>query len=237
MADVIWPAGLPQEALLAGTAHLLGPQTLRSTVDVGVAKVHARSTSAVDRFPISLNLTPAQYSLFVTFFRDSLRGGARAFAWKHPLTGNPADFRFLGEPRFEPSAPRNSAARVIRVTFEMELLPGTEVTDPFVPEAPANRAGGGGGLGGEGLPSAGEAGYIFDELEESLLGNVTLGIIPFEADAAPAEVLIFILDGAGAGPESLSEEFGESSDVITGAIPLAQSEPQLPFNATIPSED
>lgn len=136
MADITWPPSLPQAPRLRDTRELLGRQALRTEMDEGIAKVRRRQSAGVDRFPLGLILTTAQVATLRDFFRSTSAGGALAFEWKHPHTGNTIDLRFLTEPEIVGLAPRVSGQVRYRVAFDVETVPGTEVLESEPPPEP-----------------------------------------------------------------------------------------------------
>lgn len=149
-------------------------------MDVGPAKVRRRTTAGVTKFTIGLKLTRTQVALLDSFFRDSAKGGALAFQWKHPRTGNPIDYRFAEVPKLRPLAPRQAAGKEYWVaTFSLEALPGTEITDVDPPINPTP------------IP-AHESVYLWVATEAELVEEILpLFLGPYvEADAAPAEAFI-----------------------------------------------
>ncbi|QQS08665.1 MAG: hypothetical protein IPK69_11850 [Phycisphaerales bacterium] len=143
MADVIWPAGLPQAPQVAGYSQQDEERTVRTAMAVGPAKVRRRATAAVENCDVEIKLTRTQVALLKTFYRESIQAGALAFTWKHHQTGNEIDYRFLGAPVLVPRAPRQGGTEYWVATFRLETMPGTEVTseppdppDPPPPEDP-----------------------------------------------------------------------------------------------------
>lgn len=137
MADVIWPAGLPQAPQVAKYSQVDQDRTVRTSMDVGPAKVRRRATAAIETCEIELRLTRAQVATLKTFFRDTAQAGAVAFEWKHHETGQQVDYRFVGPPTFTPSAPRQAGTEIWSATFQLEAMPGTLVVTPPIPPPPA----------------------------------------------------------------------------------------------------
>lgn len=139
MADVIWPVGLPQAPQVARYSQVDQDRTVRTSMDVGPAKVRRRATAAIETCEIELSLTRAQVATLKTFFRDSVFAGAVPFEWKHHETGNQIDYRFTGPPTFTPRASRQAGTEYWTAAFQLEAMPGTEITvipppDPPPPE-------------------------------------------------------------------------------------------------------
>lgn len=136
MADLVWPATLPQEPKLAGHSEQPPKLTVRTEMDVGPAKVRRRTSAGVRNFSMSIVMTRAQCALLDEFFLDSAQGGALAFQWTHPRTGNLIDYRFTAPPTYNPLGPRSSAAAKWVATFQLEALPGTEIDGTIPPIDP-----------------------------------------------------------------------------------------------------
>ena len=137
MAEVIWPAGLPQAPQVARYSQVDQDRTVRTSMDVGPAKVRRRRTAAIETCEIELRLTRAQVATLKTFFRDTVQAGAVAFEWKHHETGQQVDYRFIAPPTFTPSAPRQAGTEIWSATFQLEAMAGTLVVTPPIPPPPA----------------------------------------------------------------------------------------------------
>ena len=124
--SIVWPNTLTR-APRVGDLNETAPETsIRSKMDVGPDKIRQRATAAVRTFDIGLDLTRAQVATLDTFFGVTTAGGSLPFQWKHPRTGNTADFRFTSTPKYRPNAPRGDGTEFWRASFGIELLPGTE---------------------------------------------------------------------------------------------------------------
>lgn len=136
MADILWPAGLPQAPQVARYSQVDQERTVRTAMDVGPAIVRRRATAAIETCEIELRLTRAQVATLKAFFRDSALAGALPFEWKHHETGNPIDYRFTGPPKFSALAPRQDGTEYWSAAFSLEAMPGTEVVTPPPPPPP-----------------------------------------------------------------------------------------------------
>ena len=103
---------------------------------------------------MGLNLTAAQAVIFDQFFQVTTAGGALAFTWQNPRTGNPATFRFVGTPVLQPLRNRVGGAYV--ATFSLEQLPPLDGTGTFMP------GGSGGGDPGDPVPTHVVSGTLGD---------------------------------------------------------------------------
>ncbi len=207
MADAVWPSGLstciPLIAPLQETPPAL---TIRSQMDVGPAKVRPRVTSNVRMFTVGVWMTQAQLVTFDAFFVSTLAGGALTFEWKNPRTGNVADFRIVGVPTYSKFMPRDNGRKSL-VSFEMELMPGTEVEgDSEIP--PASQAMWGGGRGhygsdGEGSEDDAGDGSSLVSGDPWFVPRVASGVI-----SSPVVVALFA--GVGSGFDADAGDDGSS---------------------------
>lgn len=137
-ADTVWPIGLTRAARVADLEERTPDVVVRSEVDVGPAKIRRRFTGDRRTFTIGLDLTRNEVATFDSFFLTTTKGGSLSFAWDLPRTGSLADFRFLGPPAYRPQAPRGSGGEWWRVSFDVEMLPGTDsaIVPPIDPDNP-----------------------------------------------------------------------------------------------------
>lgn len=190
MADILWPAGLPQAPQVARYSQVDQDRTVRTAMDVGPAKVRRRTTAAIETCEIELRLTRAQVAAFKAFFRDYVQAGAIPFEWKHHETGNIVDYRFIGPPTTSPLASRQDGTEHWTATFQLEVMPGTEVIEPPDPPPPAP-------------PEADPEVYVLDAaaeighgaaLDAALAGDTAMFFLePDDATPSPEELqLVFV---------------------------------------------
>ena len=192
MASAVWPAGLPQAPQLRALREQPPELTVRTSMDVGPAKIRRRQTAGVRRFTIEIKLTRTQLALLDEFFIDTLAGGALAFQWTQHRTGDLIDYRFLGPPEYAPMAPRQGGSELWMATFSIEALPGTLVVgDP--PDPPNDPPGGGNGT--ESMTFYGGGGGDSDGPGPQFPGMVQ--DVPFEDDAAPPDLFIELIEHIG----------------------------------------
>ena len=96
-----WPASLPQVALADGFSESAAPNTIRTEMDVGSAKVRRRYTAEIKTYGIALLLTTAQVTTLETFYVATLESGTLTFDWKNQRTKAAATYRFLSRPAYE----------------------------------------------------------------------------------------------------------------------------------------
>lgn len=113
-----WPATLPDQPLQNGYKESPPNLVIRTEMDAGPAKVRRAMTSNVRQISCHMILTSEQLDTFEDFFIDDCASGATRFTWTHPRTGTSADFRFVGQPVYEPLSGTDWD-----VTFELELMP------------------------------------------------------------------------------------------------------------------
>lgn len=138
MADAVWPVALPQAPITAKVTGSDEPAVVRTAMDAGPPKVRRRYSAPWESWTVLLRVTRLQLETLNTFFRTTTEAGALPFEWKHFETGNQVDMRFRGPPQKRANAPRNAGKLDLwDVEFEVELVPGTEVTgEEPPPEAP-----------------------------------------------------------------------------------------------------
>lgn len=186
MADTSFPPGLTRAPRVDALSEDAPDVVIRSEVDAGPALVRRRFTGDRRTFSVQLDLTRTELATFDEFFLTTTKGGSLSFEWKHPRTASLADFRFLKAPNYRPRAPRGDGSEWWVVSFEMELLPGTDQSI----EPPS---GGGDPHGGTWLllfpgsaPWLGSGEIIETPAEEFEDAAIVAGVV-WEADAAPPD--------------------------------------------------
>jgi len=105
--------------------------SIRTSMDVGPAKVRRRLTANVEPLSVQFNLTGTQLALLREFYTDSTLGGALPFDFKDPETGTTQTFRFTAAPKYSGKSPRSGGAGLWSVSIELERMPAVEeVTGP-----------------------------------------------------------------------------------------------------------
>lgn len=113
-----WPVTLPQTVLREGMGESLPDTALRTSMDVGPAKLRRRSTAAVRPITATLNLSLAQVGYLETFYVSTLEGGALPFDMADPRTGATESFNFTAPPSWYPLG-----AGLWRASLTLEQLP------------------------------------------------------------------------------------------------------------------
>ena len=112
-----WPASLPQNILSQGYSEAFADNRIRTSMDIGPAKVRRRGTVAVIPIRGNIIVTAAQLETLETFYNDTLYNGALRFAWKNPRTEEAVEMRFTDTPTwFQEDA-------YYRVNLALEILP------------------------------------------------------------------------------------------------------------------
>lgn len=93
-----WPSTLQDKVNAAGFRNQFGSSKIRSTVDVGPAKVRSRFTTRIDQYSSTINLTLGEYDTFKNFYDTTLNNGVETFLFLDPLTDTEKTFRFVGDP-------------------------------------------------------------------------------------------------------------------------------------------
>jgi hypothetical protein len=90
-----WPISLPQTFLVESLRDFRRQrQSLHHPTDVGPGISRQRTTAYSEFFSGQMHMTPDQYDTLVAFYDQTLLGGALAFDWQHPLTGDPKSIKF-----------------------------------------------------------------------------------------------------------------------------------------------
>lgn len=111
-----WPASLPQRALARGYTEAPDPTiTIRSSVEVGPAKLRPRYSVATRIFTIPLVLTVAQLDTLDLFWTSTLSFGSLPFDWVHMRTLAAYSYQFRAYPD-----PQVLSGRHFRVDLALE---------------------------------------------------------------------------------------------------------------------
>lgn len=119
MADVTWPLSLPQLIERPDYREKLPDITIRTQMDAGPDKVRLGSTTGYRMLEGAIICDPAQYATFVTFFKDSVKGGALPFDITWPRLGV-IEVSFTEEPMAGNVTPTHK-----KVNFKLERMEPT----------------------------------------------------------------------------------------------------------------
>lgn len=190
MANPVWPNTLPQSPKISGLSETPPGQILRTDQDVGPAMTRPRSTADVRVFAIELAVSRTQLDTFDSFFVTTLRGGALAFDWKNPRTGNVATFRIVGKPTYSSFKPNSAPSVPRRIGFTMEQLPGTEVFPGDLVPGPIDP------LIEIFDPVVSDFRAMIDDSGDAVSGSAD-AMIPVEADTPPPDLFVDLYAGPG----------------------------------------
>ncbi len=113
----IWPATLPQTPLQSGYEEGTINTSIRSSMEVGPAKIRRRISAGVKEVKFQFLFTSTQLSTFIEFYEDTLMSGAVHFTWNHPRTGVNEKWRFKKSPNWG----KNGSYYL--TNLELEILP------------------------------------------------------------------------------------------------------------------
>lgn len=119
MADIDWPATLPQYLMINGFSQKFADNMLASSVDVGISKRRKRYTVAKKPVTGSIYITSEQKTILEDFYDVSLGGGVLRFNWVDPITQDEVEMRFADNkpPEITPNGPINFFAKL-----ELEII-------------------------------------------------------------------------------------------------------------------
>ena len=98
MADILWPATLPQAPATFSQAPT-GNTAIRTQPDDGPAKSRRRFTKAVIHGSMGWLLSIEQWRIFDNFYKVTCNEGTSFFVMNHPWYGEPRKFRILPTPK------------------------------------------------------------------------------------------------------------------------------------------
>ena len=116
MADILWPATLPQAPASFSQARNASA-VIRTQPDDGPAKMRRRFTKAVVQGSMSFTLTIAQWLILEDFYEDDLNMGTQFFVMNHPWYGEPRKFRIT-----KPHSSTAEGSLAVNVSMDWELF-------------------------------------------------------------------------------------------------------------------
>lgn len=225
MAEIIWPNALPSAPLLRELSETAPNTTIRTSMDVGPAKIRRRQTVAPRMFNVIWSMTRNQVATFDEFYTITTLGGSEPWEYTHPRTGATVDFRFASVPTYKPLSPRiNGAVDRWEVSCTLEVLPAA---DPIEPEEPITLPAMGAEapdwlttIGGE---YVGEVDAVADP---GVFAAAEFADVFFEADEAKVDQIpaLYEWDNAYVAPPGAGEGAPEDSTVtLEYGDPLGQA--------------
>lgn len=115
-----WRPSLPKQSSDISITPM--SNILRTTMDVGPAKVRRRSTKEILRVTVSnVAFTAQQVKEFDDFWTNDLGGGVGTFTWEDPRTDESTTYRFVVRPVFSMIAGGEHQRRLYLATLELEV--------------------------------------------------------------------------------------------------------------------
>lgn len=102
MSDILWPAELQQVLNTSGFANQFVDTVIRTQMDSGPDKIRRRSTTGPEPIKGSILIPTSLYATMKSFYDTDTAGGSLEFLWAHPITRDPAYFRFTAPPDITP---------------------------------------------------------------------------------------------------------------------------------------
>lgn len=113
-----WPAQFQELLNQESFGITFGDTTVRSDMEVGLNKVRSRYTDGIDVVTCTITIDISLYETLTEFFKTTLGNGTRTFEFDHPMTGDPAEWRFKSPPDIRPIGGRH-----FNVNMNWELMP------------------------------------------------------------------------------------------------------------------
>lgn len=112
-----WPASLPQKPLESGYSEGTIDTSVRTSMDVGPAKVRRRISAGTRDCQMQFFMTSSQLSDFITFYETTILSGSLSYTWNHPRTGNSYSWRIKKAPQW------SKQGQYYVIPLELEQLP------------------------------------------------------------------------------------------------------------------
>lgn len=116
---VSWPTQLQDYLNEDSFSHEFGNTTIRSSFDVGPAKVRRRFTRSIDMISCTIDLYKDDYDFFKTFYNTTLNGGVTPFEFNHPITQDLITVRFISD---NPPSFRSMGGGYFKISMKWEIL-------------------------------------------------------------------------------------------------------------------
>jgi len=119
MATIDWPATLPQNISTDGYGQAAADNALRTSMEIGPAKVRRRTSAAPRPVSATIIVTEAQLVIFKAFHADDILDGSLRFNWLDPDDGTTAvEMRFT-----EPPSWSYEGGGLYNIAMALEILP------------------------------------------------------------------------------------------------------------------
>jgi hypothetical protein len=113
-----WPTGFPASFLYDGSSERWAENIVRSSMEVGPAKVRRRSTAGVRRITLEQNLTKTQVATMQTYYETTCAHGSLSATIADPRTGSNIEVRFVTPPTIAVIG-----YEIYRIRYDFEVLP------------------------------------------------------------------------------------------------------------------
>ena len=114
----VWPPTLQPRLLESGFGIKPRDNTIKTNMDIGVAKRRRRYTDAIDDINGSIHLDMGEYSTFMNFYNIEIASGTLPFEVIHPITQVAVQAMFMGPPNITAIG-----GRKFSVAMQWEILP------------------------------------------------------------------------------------------------------------------
>lgn len=116
MAEILWPAELPQVLILDNLSAEKQNNVIRTQMDAGPQKIRRRYTVATKNFSGQIVVTEAQRRVLEDWYDNDLASGALRFLMKDPQT------LILSQFRFREHYKEDSLNGVWKITLSLEKM-------------------------------------------------------------------------------------------------------------------
>lgn len=115
-----WPVSLQDRLNAADFSETAGDTTIRSDMEIGLAKVRNRYSDGVDTITCSINIEKDEVVTFKNFYKTTLNGGVTSFEYKDPYTDVLTEFRFVTSSPYQISP---VGGNTMRLSMTWERIP------------------------------------------------------------------------------------------------------------------
>lgn len=113
-----WPGGMPKPRTDGFRDTPMTPFSAFKADKAGVELRRRVTTAKIHRLSFTMSCTPAQVTLYNSWYWTDLAGGTLTFTYNHPRTGEAGVGRLLSGP---PNAPKPGVPRYL-ISVEMDLV-------------------------------------------------------------------------------------------------------------------
>lgn len=121
MADLVWPAGLPQKVLLSDFSSSKAPNIISTDFEIGPPQTRPRGTFQKESYTCSIMCTLSQKIVFDNFFENSTLSGTQPFEFPDFYVED-AVINVKFNPSTTPSS-KGVGGIWVRISFALDLQP------------------------------------------------------------------------------------------------------------------